>query len=470
MAFLTLQVDGGFTYQPDPDFTGTDSFSYLANDGSLDSNTVATVTIQVDPTNGTNVPPVANDQRLTVADDSFKTIELEYSDSDGPGAFTSTILQHPENGTLSLIDGIDTFSYIADEGFNGVDSFTFQINDGLADSNIATVQLNVQHFPATSWENQSPALHGLDAAKLQEFADSVGGRGTIIKNGYVVKTWGNQAQKSDWASAGKPMLGTLLFFAIQEGLINDANDLVNDTVAQAVGIPLIQKDLTMTYSDLANMVSGYSRGEDPGQAFAYNDFAIRLYGLILEELFSSSLNAAAQSRLGMLQFQDGSLFSSRQGLGIATSIRDYARLGWFWLNRGNWNGQQVLEESLFDEYMKAQVPVSLPRTTQSGTDYLSIGSYGGPTDQIQYGPGIYGMNWWFNGGIDSQGTLAWPDAPLDTIQANGHFGEEMVVIIPTLNMVVSNIGDWGSFEPGNPSSGINANLKLFVEAHTVNSN
>jgi len=43
---LTLSASGGFTYTPNAGFVGTDSFTYKANDGQLDSNT-ATVTITV---------------------------------------------------------------------------------------------------------------------------------------------------------------------------------------------------------------------------------------------------------------------------------------------------------------------------------------------------------------------------------------------------------------------------------------
>jgi VCBS repeat-containing protein len=43
---LTLNADGSFTYTPAANFTGTDSFTYHAGDGALDSNT-ATVTITV---------------------------------------------------------------------------------------------------------------------------------------------------------------------------------------------------------------------------------------------------------------------------------------------------------------------------------------------------------------------------------------------------------------------------------------
>ena len=47
---LTLNANGSFTYTPAADFTGSDSFTYKANDGTADSN-VATVNITVNPLN-----------------------------------------------------------------------------------------------------------------------------------------------------------------------------------------------------------------------------------------------------------------------------------------------------------------------------------------------------------------------------------------------------------------------------------
>ncbi|MDP2734062.1 MAG: cadherin-like domain-containing protein, partial [Hoeflea sp.] len=53
---LVLNANGSFTYMPNANFNGSDSFTYKANDGAADSN-VATVTITVIPVND---PPVAN--------------------------------------------------------------------------------------------------------------------------------------------------------------------------------------------------------------------------------------------------------------------------------------------------------------------------------------------------------------------------------------------------------------------------
>jgi VCBS repeat-containing protein len=54
---LNLSADGSFTYTPNANFTGLDTFTYHANDGTADSN-IATVTITVSPRKD---PPVAND-------------------------------------------------------------------------------------------------------------------------------------------------------------------------------------------------------------------------------------------------------------------------------------------------------------------------------------------------------------------------------------------------------------------------
>ncbi len=53
---VTLNANGSFVYTPNNDFTGTDSFTYKANDGQADSN-VATVTVNVQGTGGDTTRP-----------------------------------------------------------------------------------------------------------------------------------------------------------------------------------------------------------------------------------------------------------------------------------------------------------------------------------------------------------------------------------------------------------------------------
>ncbi len=87
---------------------------------------------------------------------------------------------------------------------------------------------------------------------------------------------GGPGPRSDWMSSSKPLLSTLLFFAIQEGKVPSVNAKV-----KSYGWDLRAKDEAMTFHHLANMISGYARPEEPGAAWAYNDYAINLYRLTL---------------------------------------------------------------------------------------------------------------------------------------------------------------------------------------------
>ena len=76
---------------------------------------------------------------------------------------------------------------------------------------------------------------------------------------------------------------------------------------------------------------------------------------------------------------------------------------------------------------------------------------GGGTNQSLYGPGMFGASWWFNDTVGTTGLRPWPDAPIDIFQANGHWNGELVVMIPSLNMLVAARGNWGTFLPGDPT-------------------
>ena len=263
----------------------------------------------------------------------------------------------------------------------------------------------------------------------------------------MVYTWGDQNARSPtfaWASASKAVVSTMLFFAINEGRLSGPDVTVRTYVQQQFpGEDLIAKDVPMTFFQLANAQSGYVLPEAPGDAYAYNDYAFKLYKyLVFGQLFgvsptSESAVAAeitAPARLGPLQFQDGSLIAIiKGGPRWNATLRDTARLGWFWLNKGRWKEQQLLPEALFDTYARAQVPANLPRSTShTPNDYLALGTDGdtdpnqGPTDPH------FGYNWYHNLGTD--GTLQVPGAPADLFSAQGN-RNKIIAMVPSQNLV-----------------------------------
>jgi len=317
-------------------------------------------------------------------------------------------------------------------------------------------------FPAAEWSVRRPPEVGMSANALDELAEVLGGRGCVVRHGRVVKAWGSQSEKSDWLSSAKPVLSTLLFFAVHEGKVSGVDSLVGDW-----GWDLSAKDRTMTFRHLANMMSGYARPEPPGAAWAYNDYGIQLYQKTLfERVFAEDAAVVANDpkRLGFLQLEDGLEFMPHTNRLVA-SVRDFARIALFWLNRGNWNGTQLLPRSLFDRYMRPCVPEDLPHTAKAPTnDYLGIGTFGGGSDHFtNCGAGIYGFNWWFNGtGRLHPEALTWPDAPPDTFMSIGA-GGNCSVMIPSLDLVlVSARGNWGDLIAGDPDCLFNRHIRLLA--------
>ena len=126
------------TYTPEPDYFGLDSFSWIVNDGLIDSNE-ATMWISVMPVND---PPVAEDQSDSTLEDVPLALTLAYAeDIDGPGPYTFTIVSEPLHGTLSGAGANRT--YTPDPDYFGPDSFTWSVNDGSDESNVAEFSLSV---------------------------------------------------------------------------------------------------------------------------------------------------------------------------------------------------------------------------------------------------------------------------------------------------------------------------------------
>ena len=146
---VQTNADGSLTYTPIAGFYGTDSFTYVANDGIADSN-LASVTITVNPTNR---PPVANNDSATLNEDGSIVLGILSNDTDMDGdALTIIIVSQPTHGQLSLnINNTVTYTPLAD--YFGTDSFAYRLSDGQAVSGVATVNLvveSVNDAPITS--------------------------------------------------------------------------------------------------------------------------------------------------------------------------------------------------------------------------------------------------------------------------------------------------------------------------------
>ena len=136
---LDFAADGSYTYAPVANFSGADSFTYKANDGTLDSN-IVTVSLTVAPLNDA---PVAKDDAAATDEDVPVSGNVLNNDADADGdALTVALVAGPAHGAL-VLDADGSFSYTPVANFSGDDSFTYQVNDSGLDSNVATVTLVV---------------------------------------------------------------------------------------------------------------------------------------------------------------------------------------------------------------------------------------------------------------------------------------------------------------------------------------
>jgi len=136
---LSLAADGGFTYTPNPGYSGPDSFTYFALN-PFGAGNVATVSLTVG-----GLPTTVNDAYstpyLTTLNITAPGV-LGNDNSNGGGVMGAELLSSTSHGTLSL-SATGAVSYTPAFGFAGVDSFTYRALNGAGPGNVATVDITV---------------------------------------------------------------------------------------------------------------------------------------------------------------------------------------------------------------------------------------------------------------------------------------------------------------------------------------
>ncbi|MBL7189126.1 MAG: cadherin-like domain-containing protein [Phycisphaerae bacterium] len=119
---VTLNSDGSFTYTPNANFNGTDSFTYYANDGLLDSN-VATVMLTVNAVNDT--PQIGTDHTNVIVN--------EGDVAENTGTFSDV----DQGDVVSMTASVGTVVPVGTQ--NGTWSWSSTATDGPSSSQIVTI-------------------------------------------------------------------------------------------------------------------------------------------------------------------------------------------------------------------------------------------------------------------------------------------------------------------------------------------
>ena len=321
-------------------------------------------------------------------------------------------------------------------------------------------------FPGAAWEQAAPASQGIDAAKLAtavEYLRANSGHDgvtelVIVRNGYLIWHGGNIDHVHGVWSLTKSFTSTVLGLLIDDGLVS------LDTPARNYVPELAAVYPDLTFRHFTTMTSGYRAVGDepkgtylhgpsstpllpgpeplfapPGSHYAYWDSAMNEFGLVLTRILGEPMEGFLRHRIaepigmsadgwrwGVLAEVDGLAVnggSGNAGKHVMISARELARFGLLFLNRGSWNGRQLISADWVDAATSTQVPPDTPLgQPESGID----------------GRGVYGFNWWCNG-LRADGTRKWPGTPDGTFSASG-FNNNDLFVIPEWDMVVVRLG------------------------------
>jgi len=306
-------------------------------------------------------------------------------------------------------------------------------------------------YPGKKWQAKSPGKVGLEAEKLKELSHYAGGFGCVVRHGYMVYTWGDAGRRKDVASAAKPVYAHFLFKAVEEGRISSVDEKVGkwEPRLNQINQKLDYKDRNITWRHLANQISCYGLTEKPGTAFAYNDWQMALFwDTLFQKVYGAAYKTVDRKVLrpkltDLLECQDSPTFMAfgtkdRPGR-LAISPRDFARFGLLYLRKGKWKGKQLISKEHATMAVTSSLANSIPRTAGKQAQMIpgqrSIGSRNIPDNQCDH-LGSYSWLWWTNG-IDREGKRHWPDAPIDTYGCFGHGGLRAMVVVPSLDLIIS---------------------------------
>jgi len=158
---VTIEDDGSYTYTPDPDYNGQDSFGYEVCDPS-GACAPATVTVTVTPVN--DAPPAPPGDAVTTAEDTAKSGTLPGSvDVDGD-ALTFGGTEEPDHGTVTIEDD-GSYTYTPDADFNGQDSFGYEVCDpsGACAAATVTVTVTAVNDAPVAGDDAEAAAYGMPA-------------------------------------------------------------------------------------------------------------------------------------------------------------------------------------------------------------------------------------------------------------------------------------------------------------------
>ena len=299
------------------------------------------------------------------------------------------------------------------------------------------------YFPGSTWRTATPESQGVDSQGITDMFQEISRACpyvhsfVLIRNGYLLTESYfapvSKEQSHILFSATKSITSALVGIAIHEGLIKDVNQKVIDFFPKIKSLNADKNLDKLNIEHLLSMSTGHafqvSPGPyqsqpvdwvekflgnpnnpilyEPGSTFMYTSGAPHTLSAILQKVSGKSTAAYAADKLfkplGITSFdwlpdQNGITFGNSW---LRLKPLDMARLGYLYLNQGNWNGKQIIPAEWVEQSTRKFINtrgVQINAAEQDGYGYL----------------------WWMNsfGGFSAHG-----------------YGGQFIFVIPALNLI-----------------------------------
>jgi len=287
-----------------------------------------------------------------------------------------------------------------------------------------------EYWPTSGWKTSTPEAQGMDSTKLNEMFSYINESGfdihsiLIIRNGYMIAESYPYPYKREYRhiinSATKSITSAAVGLALQDGFIKSLDQKVVDFFPEMKIDNLDSRKESMTVKHLLTMTAGLDwrenadygtqnndstrmwteknqlqylldkpMKEEPGKSFYYNSGASHALSAIVQKTSGkTSLEYITERVFKPLGISDISWGTDKQGIysgggRIFMRPEDLAKYGYLYLNKGKWEGKQLISEQWVEDSTKKQV----------ATPHGLAGQYG------------YCYQWWQNkfGGYSARG-------------------------------------------------------------------
>ncbi|WP_051311557.1 serine hydrolase domain-containing protein [Zooshikella ganghwensis] len=297
-------------------------------------------------------------------------------------------------------------------------------------------------FPEAEWKAlDNPEVQGWSNEALDQIKLFVNGIGSnalmIIQGGNLIYQWGDCARKTSTASIRKSIMSALIGIAVDRKMLDPKSSLAELEIDDYSPLSTLEKSATVI--NLLQARSGIyhpavydisqgrpeQRAYSPGEFWFYNNWDFNALGSIFQSSTSMGIYEAFQhwlaEPLAMQDFElsDGFLLEGKESIHpvykLKLSLRDLARFGLLYLQKGCWRDRQLISEDWIAE---------------STTAYTDVSLY---TDWVNHSGRGYGYLWWTATaeGFSEESNLVQP-----CFYASG-YGGQFLVVFPHIDLVVA---------------------------------